>query len=80
MPKLLKNITAALADDAIGNVYLVKSVHGEVQEEDYINLGGFIGYLQDLKRTEETSALQKPLLFGLKNNMNIKVVNINMDY
>jgi hypothetical protein len=28
MPKLLKNITANLADDALGNIVLVKTVEG----------------------------------------------------
>jgi hypothetical protein len=80
MPKLLKNITANLADDALGNIVLVKTVEGQVQGEDYINLGGFIAYLQDFSRIEETLTLSRPSTFGLKNNKNIKVVNINIDY
>lgn len=80
MPKLLKNITASLADDALGNVVLVKTIEGQVQGEDYINLGGLIAYLQDFSRIEETLVLNKPLTFGLKNNKNIKVININISY
>jgi hypothetical protein len=80
MPKLLKNITANLADDALGNIVLVKTVEGQVQGEDYINLGGFIAYLQDFSKIEKTLTLNKPLTFGLKNVKNIKVVNLNIDY
>lgn len=80
MPKLLKNITASLADDALGNVVLVKVIEGQVQGEDYINLGGLIAYLQDFSRIEETLALSRPSTFGLKNSKNIKVVNVNIDY
>jgi hypothetical protein len=80
MPKLLKNISACLVDDSIGNVFLIKNVKGEVQGEDYINLGGLIGYLQDFSKIETSLNIEKPLLFGLKNEKNIKVININIDY
>ena len=80
MPKLIKNISAGLADDSIGNVFLIKNVQGEVQGEDYINLGGFIGYLQDFSRVESSETLEKPSTFGLKNSKNIKVISINIDY
>lgn len=77
MPKLLKNITATLADDSTGDVSFLKTIYCEVQEEDYINLGGFIGYLQNLKKTETTESLNKPLLFGLKTNLTIQNINIS---
>lgn len=80
MPKLIKNISASLADDAIGEVFLVKSVLGEIQGEDYINLGGFIAYLQDFSRIQETETSKPPLNLGLKNSKNIKVINLNIDY
>lgn len=80
MPKLLKNITANLADDATGNVFLIKNVQGEVQGEDYINLGGFIGFLQDFSKIESSETIEKPLTFGLKNSKNIKVISVNIDY
>ena len=80
MPKLLKNITANLADDASGNVFSIKTVQGEIQGEDYINLGGLVAYLQDFSRIETSLILNKPLNFGLKNEKNIRVININIDY
>jgi hypothetical protein len=80
MPKLIKNISASLADDMLGDIVLVKTVEGQIQGEDYINLGGLVAYLQDFSRIEKTLNLQKPLVFGLKNEKNIKILNINIDY
>lgn len=80
MPTLIKNITASLVDDAIGEAMLITQVYGEVQGEDYINLGGFIAYLQNFSRVEESIELIKPELMGLKNTKNLIINNINIDY
>jgi hypothetical protein len=80
MPQLLKKIEATSFDALSGDAILIKSVSGEIQEEDFINMGGFVAYLQNLSRTEETSALTKPLLYGLKNSKNLPIINLNINY
>lgn len=80
MPRLINNIEATLINDITGDVKLIYSVIGEFQQEDYINLSGFIAYLQNLNKTPKTKKLVKPLLFGLKNKYNLPINNINIDY
>jgi len=80
MPQLIKKIEASIVEDLTGPVILVKSFIGEVQEEDYINLGGLVAYLQDFTKSDFTSALIKPLLYGLPNTYNLPVTTLNIDY
>jgi len=80
MPKLLKNVEGKIVDNYKTNVTYMSSVSGEVQQEDYINLGGFVAYLQNLTEVQVTSRLSKPLTFGLKNTRNLEVVTLNIDY
>jgi hypothetical protein len=47
MPQLIKKIESDLINDITNSVVLVKSVVGELQQEDYINMGGFVAYLQN---------------------------------
>ena len=78
--QLIKNIEGIVYNNIIGNVTLVKSISGVIQQEDYINLNGFVGYLQKLTRTEQTSALTKPFNFGLPNKNNITMVTLEINY
>lgn len=80
MPKLLKNVEGKIFDSYTTNVTYVSSVTGEVQQEDYINLGGFVAYLQNLTEVQVTSRLTKPTTLGLKNTRNLQVVTLNIDY
>jgi len=80
MPQLIKNIEAVSVDILSDDVTLVKSVSGQIQEEDYVNMSGFVAYLQNLSRTEETYALTKPLLYGLNNARRLQIKNLNIDY
>ena len=80
MPQLIKNVEAQLLDNITTNLTYVKSVTGEVQFEDYINIGCFVAYLQDLRRVEFTSSLTKPTTYGLKNDKNLVVTTLNIDY
>tara|TARA_R110000782_G_scaffold21299_1_gene57355 strand:- start:46135 stop:46377 length:243 start_codon:yes stop_codon:yes gene_type:complete len=80
MPQLIKNIQGSVQPYITGNVFYTSSISGIIQEEDYINLYGFIGFLQNLKQTEYTSALTVPLMFGLPNFDNIPMVTIQIDY
>jgi hypothetical protein len=80
MLQLIKNIQGNFYDNTTGNVVYLKSISAELQQEDYINVYGLVAYLQNLTRAEQTSALTKPLLFGLKNNRNLPVRTLNIDY
>ena len=80
MPQLVKKIEGNIYDVISDDVILLKSVTGELQQEDYINMNGFIAYLQNLTRTEFTSRLPVPNAFGLKNRYNIPVITLNISY
>lgn len=80
MPKLLKKVEGEIYEPNTTSVVYVKSVSGEVQQEDYINLGGLVAYLQNLSEVQITSRLTKPLTFGLKNDKNLSVITLNVDY
>ena len=80
MPQLIKKIEANLCDNFTGNTTFLNSIYSELQQEDYIGLSKFSGYIQNLSRAENTEALQNPLDFGLKNDKNLEVVELNIDY
>ena len=80
MPKLIKNITAELLPYYTSNLYFVTTLVGEVQGEDYINLNGFIAYLQNFKQVEYLEYLEKPLTFGLKNQYNLATITLEISY
>ena len=80
MPQLIKKVEGEVFDQTIGSVSYLKPIIGEFQEEDYINLNGFIAYLQNFTETEEIDNLVKPLNFGLKNEYNIPIVTLQIDY
>lgn len=80
MPQLIKKIESDLTNDIGNDVILVKSVIGELQEEDYINMGGFVAYLQNFSKTEHTSELTQPYPYGLKNKYNLQLKTLNIDY
>ena len=80
MPQLIKKIESELINDITNDVVLVKSVIGEIQGEDYINMNGFVAYLQNLSKIEVTSALTPPLSYGLKNQYNLQVKTLNINY
>ena len=67
MPQFIKNIQAEELSLDTGSVNGVNSLSGVVKEEDYIQLYGFVAYLQNFTKTDETVLLNKPLNFGLKN-------------
>ena len=78
--QLIKKIEGIVYNNVIGNVTLIKPISGVIQQEDYINLNGFIGYLQNLSKTEKTSALTKPYNYGLPNKYNMTMVTLEIDY
>ncbi len=80
MPQLIRNIQGQAYLVTTGSVIGVKTISGEVQLEDYINLNGFIAYLQNFTKVDETESLRKPILFGLINRYNIPVVTLEINY
>ena len=79
MPILYKQIQGEVFTEKIGSVSFFKSIEGEIQGEDYINLNGFVAYLQNFTKIDYTAALIKPNLFGLTNN-NIPIITLNISY
>ena len=80
MPVFLKSVKAELLDNFTTEVKLCTSISGKVQFEDYINLNGFIAYLQNFTEVSELTQLQKPQFFGLKNQYNQEEVTLQISY
>lgn len=80
MPILIKKISGEILKNVSDSVLYVSTISGEIQREDYINLNGFIGYTQNLSKTEETYGLIEPLSFGLKNAYNNTIVTLEISY
>lgn len=80
MPQLIKTVEGVFHPTPISEVIYVKSVTGEIQREDYINLNGFVAYLQNLSKTELTQSLTKPITYGLINQYNLDIETIEISY
>lgn len=80
MPQLIKKVEAELANDITNDVRLVKSVIAELQEEDYINMGGFVAFLQNFSKIEDLTKLTSPYQYGLKNKYNLQTNTLNINY
>jgi hypothetical protein len=77
---LIKYIKGEIIVPTEGAVNFYSSIVGQIQKEDYINLNGFVAYLQDLTRAEVTVALEKPLSFGLVNQYNLPIEILQINY
>jgi hypothetical protein len=80
MLKLLKKIQGEFLPNVIDDIRLITSVSGEIQQEDYINLNGFIAYLQNFSHVELETKLQTPIEFGLPNTYNIETKTLEINY
>lgn len=80
MPKLIKNIQASVLDYHAGELYYFANVVGSVQFEDFIELNGFVAYLQDFRYVTTLETLDKPLRFGLKNQFNLPTTTLEISY
>lgn len=80
MPRLVKNIEGTIFDTLTGNIYCFSSVSGLIQSEDYINLNGLIAYLQTFTQAYYIETIQKPLMFGLKNQYNLPTITLEISY
>lgn len=80
MPILYKNIQAEILQNYMGDVYIFTNLSALVQFEDYINLNGFIAYLQTFKKVVNYTYLTKPKTFGLKNQYNLPTITLEISY
>jgi hypothetical protein len=80
MPILIKDIKGEIITTTNGVINYYSSVVGQIQQEDYVNLNGFVAYLQNLTRAEVTVALEKPLKFGLVNQNNLPIETLLINY
>lgn len=80
MPQLIRNIQGQAYLVTTGNVSAFKTITGEIQQEDYINLNGYVAYLQNFTKIDYSELLIKPFLFGLKNRYNLPMVTLEINY
>ena len=57
-----------------------QSIFIEYEKENGTEIKLNIAFLQDFSRTEETHLLETPIEFGLKNNYNLPLVTLTIDY
>lgn len=80
MPKLINSITGSILNNYTSNVYCVTTLSGEIQSEDYVNMGGLTAYLQNFTEVNYIKILEKPLTFGLKNQYNLPTITLEIAY
>lgn len=80
MPILIQNIKGKKLTNIGTNVRYVSVINGKLQKEDYIDLNGFIGFTQNLSKTEETYGMDKPINFGLIDTYNKSNVTLEISY
>lgn len=80
MPILIKDIKAVVLDNYTTNILYYTTLSSEIQFEDYINLNGFIAYLQNFTQVESLTKLNKPITFGLKTKYNLKTNFLQISY
>jgi hypothetical protein len=80
MLTLLQNIQGEIVTEYIGSMYAVKNIICEIQGEDFVNIYGFIAFLQNFSKIEDTSRMSKPTLFGLKNKYDVEIKEIEISY
>jgi hypothetical protein len=80
MPQLLKKVEGEILTSVVGDVPFVISVTGNIQQEDFINLTGFSAFLQNFTKIDFTSALTKPLEYGLPKDNNIEMITLEISY
>lgn len=80
MIQLLKNIQGNFVTEIKGNIKYGKSIIGDVQREDYVNIYGFTAFLQNFSKTPITKGLVKPNPFGYKPPIGIIQQNVEINY
>lgn len=77
MPILFKNITGEVLDNFTSSVKITRSVNGQFGQEDYIEMGGLVAFLQDFRKMPQTEDLVVPPNFGLKNKTEFVTIEIS---
>jgi len=80
MLTLIKNIEGFYTTETSGSVRLSNGISGQLQQEDYVNLNGFVAYLQNLSKTEVTEGLTTPLSVGPLRRYNREVLTLDINY
>jgi hypothetical protein len=80
MPQLVKNIQGNIVENIMGDIHYVKSISGEIQQEDYINLNGFVAFLQNFSKVMSVTKMQTPTEFGLPNTYNMEMNTLEISY
>lgn len=77
---LIKNIQGEVLGNYIDVVPYISNVSGQIQQEDYINVYGFIGCTQNLSKSEFTSSLDILYFNGLVNQTNNTIITLEINY
>jgi hypothetical protein len=80
MVNLIKNTQGELINEIKGNNTLISSVICEIQKEDYVNIYGFTGLLQNFTKIPITKKINTPNPFGYKKPIGIIEKNIEISY
>lgn len=80
MSKLIRKVEGEVLRNIIDDVKYITEITGVVQREDYINLNGFTGCIQNFSKIEETFPINFFQPFGLKNRLNQKYADLIIDY
>jgi hypothetical protein len=80
MPKVIKNVSAEILPNYIGNVTILPTPVGLVGENDYIEIFNFVGFTQNFKFVKSLETIEKPNGFGLKNQFNIPIITLEISY
>ncbi len=80
MPILIKNIKGEVVRSIDTNISYISMISGEIQREDYVYLNTFIGFTQNLSKTEETYGIVNPINFGLLDIYNKTEVTLEINY
>jgi hypothetical protein len=64
MIQLIQNIEGNFISEIKGNINLARSIVGDVQGEDYINIYGFNAFLQNFSQIPKTEGFTIPISFG----------------
>ena len=80
MPILIKDIKADILQNFVSDLYFFTTIQSSVQTGPYINISGFIAFLQDNVNTKSILTLEKPITFGLKNQYNLTTTTLEISY
>jgi hypothetical protein len=80
MAQLLKKIEGEFLPSIETDVIGLRTIYSEIQGEDFVNLRGFIAYLQNFSQIENTAKLDKPINMGLVNITNTLRIDLQINY